>query len=69
MGPIVALHHKLMGTGNKCEAIIAVKLFRDVLSKGVASTTRADPPATSVIRIRPEEIAHRAFVGDFLDAI
>lgn len=46
-----------------------IKLFGDVLSKGIASTSWRDTPATSVIRIRPEEIANRTFMRNFLNSV
>lgn len=45
------LHDKLMGTGDQGKTIGVVESFRNVLSKGVTSTSGRDPPASTVIRI------------------
>lgn len=54
---------------NQSQAVIVIERFRNILSKRVACTTRRDTPATSVIRITPEQIAHGPFVRDFLDPV
>ena len=46
-----------------------VKLLGDVLTETVASASGADTPATSVIGVRPKEIADRSLVGSLLDAV
>ena len=39
------------------------------MTERVASTTRGDTPTAAIIRVRPEEIANRSFMGNLLDAI
>lgn len=46
-----------------------VEGFRDVLTERVAGTTRRDAPATPVVRVRPQQVAHRTLVGDLLDSV
>ena len=36
-----------------------VECFGDVLTEGVASTTGGDAPAAPVVRVGPEQVAHR----------
>lgn len=67
--PIVALHDQLMGSGDQREAVAVIEGLRDVLTKGVASTSGRDTPATTVIRIRPQQIAHGALMWHFLNTI
>ena len=43
-----------------------VESLRDILPKGVTSTTRRYSPTASVIGVRPEQIAHGALMGHFL---
>lgn len=46
-----------------------VEGLRYVLAKRVACTTRRDSPATAVIGVRPQEVAHGTFVRNFLDSV
>lgn len=62
-------HNELMGPCNEREAVVVIESLRDILSKCVASATRRDTPATTVIRIGPEEITHRSFVRDLLHPV
>lgn len=63
------LHDQLMCSCNQSQAVIVIKCFGNVLSKGVTSTARRDAPAAPVIGVRPQQITHGSFVGDFLDSI
>lgn len=54
---------------DQSQAVIVIERFRNILSERVARTTRRDTPATSVIRITPEQITHGPFVRDFLDPV
>ena len=51
------------------EAIVVVESFRDVLPECVASTSWTYAPSTPVVWIAPQQIAHRALVRHFLDAV
>lgn len=67
--PIVALHNQLMCSCNKGQAVVVIKCFRDILPKGVTSTTGRDTPAASVVGITPEQITHGSLMRNFLDPI
>jgi hypothetical protein len=51
---------------HKGETIVVVERLRNILPKGISSTTGRDTPSTAIIRIRPEEIAHRALMRHLL---
>ena len=46
-----------------------IECLRYVLSKGVAGTSRTDPPTTSVVRVTPKQVAHWSFVRYLLNAV
>lgn len=46
-----------------------VETLHDVGAEEEARAARGKAPAVDLVRVRPEEIAHGAFVGDFLFAI
>ena len=51
------------------KTIGVVKLLRDVLSEGIASSSGRYTPTAPVIRIRPKQITDGAFVRYFLDSV
>ena len=51
MCPVVSVHHELVGTCDSAQVVRVVKLFRDILTEGVTSTSWRDAPATAVIRV------------------
>jgi len=67
--PVVSIHHKLMSASDSSQAVRVVELFGNILAERVASTSWAYAPTASVIGVRPQQIADRAFVGHFLNAI
>lgn len=69
LAPVVALHDQLMGSGDQGQAVVVVESLADVLSEGVASTSGAYSPTASVVGVTPEQIAHGALVGHFLDSV
>ena len=69
VSPVVSIHDKLMSTCDSHQVIGVIELFGDVLAKRVASTSWRDTPTTSVIRIRPKQVAHGTFVWYFLYAV
>lgn len=69
MAPVVALHDQLVCTCDQREAVVVVELLRDVLAERVAGAARRDAPAAAIVRIRPQQIAHRTLVRHLLDAI
>lgn len=62
MRPAEAFHDKLMGARNQAQPVGVVELLADILAEGVAGAARRDAPAAAVIRVRPEQIAHRPLV-------
>ena len=67
--PIVSVHDELMGASNSLKAVCLVKLLGNVLTEGIASTTRRDAPTAAVIRVRPKQVANWAFMRHLLNAI
>lgn len=67
--PIVALHDQLMGSCNKSQTVVVVERLGYILAKGVTCTTRRYSPATPVVWVRPEQIAHGTFVWNLLNAV
>ena len=47
------------------QIVLYNELVRDVLPKSVASTAWRDSPTSPVVRIRPEQVAHGAFMRHF----
>jgi len=58
-----------MSTSDTYEVVSVVELLRNILSERVASTSGRDTPTTSIIRVRPKEIADGAFMRNFLNSI
>lgn len=69
VAPVVAIHDKLMSTGDERQAVVVVEGLADVLAKGVASATRGNAPSAAVVGVGPEQIAHRALVRHLLNAV
>lgn len=67
--PVEAVHDELVRARHEREAIVVVERLRDVLTKRVAGTARRDAPATAVVRVGPQQIAHGTLVRHFLDAV
>ena len=58
-----------MGPRNERQTVVVIESLRNVLSECIAGAARRDTPPTTVIRIRPEEIAHWSFVWDLLHPV
>ena len=58
--PVVPLHDQLVSSGHQGQSVAVVECLRDVLTEGVASTSWADTPTASVIRVRPKKVANRS---------
>ena len=67
--PIIPLHHQLMRPRHKRQPIIVIKRLTDILPKRIPRSSRADPPPTPIIRIRPQQVAHGPFVRHLLDPV
>lgn len=69
VGPVVTLHHKLMGTGDSCQVVGVVELLRNILAETVSSTSWRNTPAASIIRVRPQQVAHGTFLWHLLNSV
>jgi len=69
VSPVVSLHDQLMSSADQSQAVVAIEGLRDVLAKGVASSSRGDSPSSSLIGITPQQIAHGSVVGNLLDSV
>lgn len=69
VGPVVTIHHQLMSSGDQFQIVRVIELLRNILSKRVAGTSGRDTPTTSVIRIGPQKITDRTFVGNLHNTI
>ena len=58
-----------MRPGDHLQVVGVVELLGDVLAKGVTSASRVHAPASPVIGIRPEQVAHRPFVRNLLESL
>jgi len=67
--PVVPLHHQLVSAGHQGETIAVVECLRDVLTEGVSCSSRRDAPASSVIRVRPEQVTHGTLVWHLLESV
>jgi len=67
--PVVPLHHQLVSSGHQGQTIAVVECLGDVLTKCVSSSSGRDSPATSVIRVRPEQVAHGTLVRNLLESV
>ncbi len=57
-----------MSTSNHFEIVDMIEGFSDILTEGVSGTSRVHTPSWSVIGVRPQKIAHRPLVRNFLDS-
>ena len=69
VGPVVTVHHKLMGACYQFQVIRVVELLRYVLAEGVAGSTGGDTPSASVIWVGPEQIADRSLMWHLHDPV
>lgn len=58
-----------MGSAYHFEPIGVIELFSHILTKGVSRPSGTDTPASSVIRVRPQQVAHRPFMGHFAETV
>jgi hypothetical protein len=69
MSPVKSIHNQLMSSSNQLKAVCVIELFRYILAKSISSTTRRYSPTTSVIWVRPKEIAHGPFMRNLLNTV
>lgn len=64
VAPVVPFHDKLVGTRNEGQAVVVIELLGNVLAESISGATWTNTPSTTVIGVRPQQIADRTFVGD-----
>lgn len=67
--PVEPIHHQLVGAGNQGQTVVLVEGLGNVLAKGISSATRTDTPTTTIVGVRPEKVAHGAFVRHLLNTV
>lgn len=67
--PIISLHDQLMRSSHQCQPVVVIKRFTDVLSERVSRSSWTNAPATSIVWITPEQIAHRSLMWYLLDPV
>lgn len=58
-----------MSSADETEVVFVIEAFDNVGTEKESSTTRRKTPAVDLVWIRPEKVAHRAFMWDFLLAV
>jgi len=69
VAPVVTLHHELMGPRHQGQTVAVVEGLGNVRAKRVAGTAGGDSPATPVIGVGPQQVAHWALVGHLNDPV
>ena len=69
MRPVVSFHYQLVSPGHQSQAVGVVESLRDVLAEGVSRPPGRDAPASSVIRVGPEEVTHGTLVRNLLQPV
>ena len=67
--PVVALHDQLVGARNERQPVAVVEALGDVHAKREPGAARRDAPAVAVVRVGPQQVAHRTLVRHLLDAV
>ena len=63
------LHDKLVCTADQFELVGVVERLRNILAERVSRATRRYAPASSIVRVRPQQVAHWTLVRNFLDSV
>mgnify|MGYP004502308625 CR=1 FL=1 len=58
-----------MGSCNQAQIVLVVEALDNVCAEEEACAARGQTPAVDLVGVGPEEVAHGAFVGDFLLAV
>lgn len=58
--PVVSFHHELVSPRDQRQVVGVIESFGNVLAEGVAGSAGRNAPAASVVRIRPQQVAHGA---------
>lgn len=64
-----AFHDQLMRSADEAEVVLVIEALDNIGAEQEACTAGRQAPAVDFIRVGPEEIAHCAFVWDFLFAV
>lgn len=62
MSPVVSIHDQLVSSCDKLKVVSVIKLFRNVLTEGVTSSSWRNSPSASFIWVRPQQIANWTFL-------
>lgn len=57
-----------MRTSDHLQVVRVVELLRDVLAEGVARSSRVHAPTRPVVRVTPQQVAHRPLVRHLLES-
>lgn len=63
--PVVPVHHQLVRPRDQFQTVGVVEVLRNVLAESKASASWRDAPAVTVVRVRPQQVAHGSLVGHF----
>ena len=66
---LVAVHDKLMSTGDQVDVVDVVEFGRDLGSEQPSSTSRRHSPSLNVLRIGPHEVAEWSFVWNLHSSV
>mmetsp|Transcript_18688 Transcript_18688/g.56494 ORF Transcript_18688/g.56494 Transcript_18688/m.56494 type:complete len:285 (+) Transcript_18688:1016-1870(+) len=69
VAPVVPLHYQLVRPRHQVQPVCVVELFADVLTEGVACASGGNAPATPVVWIAPQQVAHGPFVRYLLHTV
>lgn len=58
-----------MRSGYHLQVISVIELLSDVLAEGVTRPSRVHSPACTVVRVGPEQVAHRPLVRHLLESL
>eukprot|EP00754_Rhynchopus_humris_P030098 Rhum_TRINITY_DN15258_c13_g1::Rhum_TRINITY_DN15258_c13_g1_i1::g.148201::m.148201 len=66
---LVSLHHQLVRPCNQLNLVRRVELLHHVASEEVTCSTRRQTPSVDVLRVGPQQVAHRTVVRHLLLAV
>jgi len=67
--PIISFHYQLVRSCDQRQPVVVIKGLGNILPECVSCASWRNAPATPVIWIAPEQIAHGSFMRDFLDTV
>lgn len=66
VAPVISFHDELVSPGHQGQPVGVIERLRNILSESVSGSSGGDTPATTIIGVGPEKVAHGALVGDLL---